>query len=299
MTTIESKIQKAAMVTFFGPPNAGKSTLLNLILGEKLAPVHHKPQMTRKNLLGIYTKDNLQLVFIDTPGIHESQQRFNQELLKELDVALKDCDIVLGIMDVSEPMSDEVFEKFCELSKLKKAVLVLNKCDLKKEKWKINPEKLNQLFTGKMVFMSCVKKIGLDDLFHILKEEAPEHPFYYPEDEYTTSSYREITQNIILEKIMDHIHHEIPYQVAIDILEFKEGVDRVDITADIIVNRDSQKGMVIGKKGQKLKAIGSSARKELQAFIGKKIGLNLFVKVDHNWIKKVNKIKGYYGFEHH
>lgn len=288
---------KSAIIALFGPPNAGKSTFLNTILKEKLAPVHAKPQMTRKNLLGILTEEDVQLVFIDTPGFHSSQQLLNKRLHDELMSAVKDCDVVLVFLDTSRELDEVLRNQIHEICQKKDVVFVLNKKDLPEKYKKNSPENIQKEFTSSEIFLiSATKGKGLDELIKALKHKAPEGPFFYSEDEFTTATMREIAVNIIQEKIMEFLKQELPYECVVSIESYKETPEKDIIHGSIIVNRTSQKGMVIGKGGEILKKIGQAARLELQKFLQKKVQLKLFVKVDKNWLKKDYKISDYYGF---
>lgn len=295
--TPEAKATRAGVFAFFGPPNAGKSTLMNALIGEKIAPVHRKPQMTRKNLLGILTDGDTQLIFIDTPGFHESDAALNRELHDELIRAVGDADGVIVLLDAGEDLHTELKKSVSSFYPKKPALFVLNKSDLPRGQWRTTPQTITNAFAGsECLVISAKSGFGLDELIKRLKSLATNGPFFYPEDEMTTATMREIAVTQIMAAVMEHLGQEIPYQMAVVIEDYKERPDVDEIKAVLIVNRDSQKGMVIGKGGGMLKKIGTAARQSLAAFLNKKVRLELFVKVDRDWVKDPRKIREYCGF---
>lgn len=297
MTPEETPTTRTAVFALFGPPNAGKSTLMNAVIGEKIAPMHRRPQMTRKNLLGILTEGDTQLVFIDTPGFHESKEALNRELRQELTRAVSDCDAIIVLLDVGAPLSHELIQAIRAAISKKSCLFVLNKSDLPREKWRTTPQSLIDDFgVSECLLLSAKTGVGKDEFLAKLKSLATPGAFLYPEDEMTAATMREIAANCILEKLMEHLGQEIPYQMAVLIEDYKERPGQDEIRAVLVVNRDSQKGMVIGKGGAMLKKIGMSAREDLTAFLGKKVRLDLFVKVDSDWVRDPRKIREYCGF---
>jgi GTP-binding protein Era len=295
--TPEQILTRTAVFALFGPPNAGKSTLMNAIIGEKIAPMHRRPQMTRKNLLGIFTEGETQLIFIDTPGFHESEAVINRELRQELIRAASDCDVLVVLLDAGAPLPPELIQAVRVAIAKKNHLFVLNKSDLPREKWRTTPQTLVDSFGATEVLCISAKTgAGKNEFLAKLKSLAMPGAFLYPEDEMTAATMREIAANCILEKLMEHLGQEIPYQMAVIIEDYKERPQQDEIRAILIVNRDSQKGMVIGKGGAMLKKIGMSAREDLVAFLGKKVRLDLFVKVDCDWVRDPRKIREYCGF---
>ena len=290
---------KSGFVAILGRPNVGKSTLLNTILGQKIVIATDKAQTTRKRIKGIYTTNEGQIVFIDTPGIHKPHDKLGEFLIDEVKSAVPDADVILFLVDVTEPAGTG--DKWIAqniLSGIKKPVIiVLNKVDKIKDPVK----KEMNLLTYKMLFeqnlptakISAQTGRNIDTLISTIIRKLPNGLPIYPEDEVTDESMRSIAQEIIREKILTNTQDEIPHSVAVIITKYeeKENVDR--IFADIHVEQDSQKGIMIGKKGQKLKTIGTQARLELEKVLDKKIYLELNVKVTKNWRKKQKNLEGW------
>ncbi|MBX7148434.1 GTPase Era [bacterium] len=283
-------------VAFLGYPNAGKSTLLNSILKEKIAAVTDKPQTTRKRLLGIYNDNDSQIIFIDTPGFHNSAKKLNQFLLSELDEAVKDADLI-GVVfspdqNPQEPLIAYAHEQHQKL-KDKKWVMIVNKMDLPT----YLDKKIKTEFPNiPVVTVSALKEEGMDQLIKIMKEKLPDGPALYDTESLTTASYRDLAAEIIREKATQHTFEEIPYALAVVIESYKEEREKISITAVLVVERESQKGMVIGKGAALIKKIGTEARLEISKLTGEKVFLDLRVKVDHNWTKDAKKLKKY-GYE--
>lgn len=283
---------KAGFVAILGRPNVGKSTLLNTILGQKIVIATDKAQTTRKRIKGILTNKEGQIVFIDTPGIHKPLDKLGEFLSEEVKASIPDADIILFLVDVSEPagLGDRwIVENILKETK-KPVIIVLNKVDKIKDPLKTEAN----LLTYKMLFeeniptakISAQTGRNIDTLISTIMRKLPEGEPIYAEDEVTDESMRSIAQEIIREKILMNTKDEIPHSVAVIISKYeeKESIDR--IFADIHVEQDSQKGIMIGKKGQMLKTIGTQARIELEKIADKKVYLELNVKVTKNWRKK-------------
>lgn len=271
-----------------GLPNAGKSTLLNKLLNFKVAAVHAKPQMTRRNLNGILTDGDTQLIFIDTPGYQKRSEKMNKRMRQDLFEALDECDGVILLVGADQKTPDDLFRLFENTAQDKPGLVVVNKCDT------VTDYQLPDAFRAYPCFpISAKTGEGLVQLTAKLREICPEHPFLYPEDDITALNMREITSQILLEKIMAALGQEIPYQCGVQIESFKEHANPIEIAATLIVNRESQKGMVIGKGGQSLKKIGTAARQDLEKMLDNKVRLELFVRVDPGWIKDKQKLEDY------
>ncbi len=284
---------RSGMVAIVGPPNAGKSTLMNHFLGQKISIVTAKPQTTRNRIVGIVNGEKHQVVFLDTPGLHKSRDPLNVEMVKVAMESLTEVDIVLFLVDVSLPLPEKVQEKkAAELAEYMQrikcpAIMVLNKIDLIDRK-KVLPfiDSYARLFPFKAVIpVSALDGDGLDSLFSEILALLPMGPRYFPEDIPTDASERFLCAEIVREKVFLLTGQEIPYSTAVLIESFKEDAAKklVTIHAAIVLEKQSQKGIVIGKGGKKLKSIGIAARKDIEALIGEKVLLKLWVKVKKNW----------------
>jgi GTP-binding protein Era len=295
MTEKELKNTKSGFVGIIGLPNVGKSTLLNQLLGTKVSIVSPKPQTTRFNIKGVLTRDNFQIVFVDTPGIHDAKDLFNQIMVKEALNALQEVDIILWVMDVTHRIPEE--EKILNLIKEagKPAILALNKIDLIK-KQELLPiidyfSKLHDFHA--IVPISALKNDGLDRLLDEIVKLLPEGPFYYEPNQVTDLPLSLLIAEIIREKVFMHTYQEVPYSTAVKVEEIREDPDRnlLYIQATIFIERDSQKGIIIGKGGRMLKKIGTLAREELEFLLGKKIYLDLWVKALKDWRERETHIR--------
>jgi GTPase len=294
----ESKEKSAATfrsgyVAIIGRPNVGKSTLLNKILGEKVAIVSPKPQTTRNRITGIRTTEGSQIIFIDTPGIHQGHSLMNRRMMDTALQTLDEVDGVLWLLNAHEKLKQEE-ERIAEtLRGVDTPVLILlNKIDLV-SKGKLLPlmERCAEVLPGKeIVPVSALKGDGLEITLNIVEQWLPKGPRYFTEGEYTDQSERFLASEIVREKVFLLTREEIPYGVAVTIDEFteKEEKNLIVIAATIHTDRDSHKGILIGKRGAMLKEIGRQAREELEALLGCRIFLELFVRVDENWTRNPN-----------
>jgi len=291
---------KSGYVAIIGRPNVGKSTLLNAVLGEQLAIVTPKPQTTRHRITGILNIKDAQIVFLDTPGYHESTKPLNQIMNEVVDKVIKDADVVCLMIEayqddveIEKGLFDRIGENQC--------IVVVNKAD------KIDRKKYDQIAdrfksdwgAKELVIMSALKNMGVATLIDALRERLPEGEALFPDDIYTTHPVRFIAAELIREQVFLQMHQEIPYSVAVEIEEFKDATEENPITrirAAIIVEKESQKGMVIGKGGARIKEIGRNARLKIEELVGGKVYLELFVKVEENWTKDSNKIRELMGF---
>ncbi len=298
---ISGKPVKSGMVAIVGPPNAGKSTLLNYLLGQKISIVSPKPQTTRNRIVGIVNDSDHQIVFLDTPGLHKAREPLNLEMVKIALESLNEVDAVLFLVDVSLPLPEKIQkEKESEfLSFMQKinspAIMVLNKIDLIDRK-NVLPmiETYTNLFPFKAVIpLSALKGDGAANLLDEILTLLPMGPRYFPEDIPTDASERFLCGEIIREKVFLFTGQEIPYSTAVLIESFKEDDVKklVTIHAAIVLEKDSQKGIVIGKGGKKLKSIGTAARKDIESLIGEKVLLKLWVKVKKNWSQNESFLK--------
>lgn len=284
--------KKCAFVAIVGRPNVGKSSLMNYIIGAKVAIVTPKPQTTRNRIMGVFTEDDMQLIFIDTPGIHLPKTRLGRQMNKSAYSSLLDTDCVVFVVDSNHEIRDE---ERAIISKLQSAkvpvVLALNKVDkLKtKENLLIKIDEYNELLNFKALIPTSAKTgDGVNVLKDLLKELAPESTHHFDEDMLSDMPERAIAGEIIREKLLILLNDEVPHGIMVDIEKFSErksakGEDIVDIEAYIYCERESHKGIIIGKKGALLKTAGTYAREDMEEFFGVKINLNLWVKVRENW----------------
>jgi len=293
MADQENKPIRSGMVAIVGPPNAGKSTLMNGLLEQKISIVSPKPQTTRNRILGIMNGPEYQIVLLDTPGLHKAREPLNQEMVRIAMDSLHEVDAVLYMIDVSLPLPEKLkAEKGEELAGYMEQVrcpviLVLNKVDLlDKEKLLAMIGAYAELFPFHAVIpMSALTGDGTDRLLAELLSVLPLGPRYYPEDIPTDATERFLVAEIIREKVFLLTGQEVPYSTAVLIESFKEDAEKglITIHAVIVLERDSQKGIVIGKGGLKLKGIGTAARKDIEKLLDQKVLLKLWVKVRKNW----------------
>jgi GTP-binding protein Era len=280
---------RSGMVAIAGPPNAGKSTLMNVLLGQKISIVTPKPQTTRNRILGVVNGEGHQIVLIDTPGLHKADQPLNREMVKIATGSLTDVDAILFLLDASLPIDFEE-DKQKELSGYLEqssapALLVLNKMDLI-DKRKLLPliEKCRKIYPFEAILPISAKLAeGTTLLVEEILKYLPVGPRYFPEDIPTDVTERFLVGEIIREKVFLLTGQEIPYSTAVIVDSFDEQKKLITIHASIVLERTSQKGIVIGKGGHKLKSIGIAARKDIEKMVGQKVLLKLWVKVKKNW----------------
>ncbi|HDM70279.1 MAG: GTPase Era [Thermotoga sp.] len=280
---------KSGFVVVSGKPNVGKSTLINSIIGKKVSIVSEKPQTTRNRINCVYTTKDFQIVFVDTPGIHKPLHKLGEYLVNIAIRALKGMDLAMFVVDAERGMGkpDEYVANYLNESKVK-VLGVINKIDLVRDgnKLKLIEDRISELCSDlvDIVKVSAMTGENLPELVRKIVENIPEGPMYYPQDTVTDRPLSFLTAEIIREKILDLTYEEVPHSVAVVIEEMIERENGVlYIRANILVERDSQKGIIIGKGGSMIKKIGTLAREELEFFTGKKIFLDLNVKVRKNW----------------
>lgn len=293
---------KSGFIAVVGETNAGKSTLINKLVGENLSIVTPKPQTTRKNVLGIYTDDAMQAVFIDTPGLHKRKSKLSDVLNIEAMKNIKDADLVLHVVTLKEKNINEFNLKIIEeLKKInKKAILILNKEDLVSGETVLSKiAEYSKIYEYKEIIpisAKTYKGARIDLIVDKIKENLPKGPKYFPEDEYTDQDLRTIASEIIRLKVLKFVREEIPHEIYIEILKFKQrkttkNEDIIDIEANINVAKENHKGIVIGKGGSLLKQIGTTARLDLEKELGQKVNLKLFVRVNKNWLDNPDVLK--------
>ncbi len=288
-------MHKAGFVNIVGNPNVGKSTLMNRLVGEKISIITSKSQTTRHRIKGIVNTDEYQIVFSDTPGVVKPSYKMQEYMLEFSKSALIDADIILYVTDVVENVEKNM--NFVEkVSKSKVPVLlVLNKIDLtNQEKLEALYDKWKELIPRAEIFpMSAKENFNTDNLFKRIVELLPEGEAYFPKDDLTDLPARFFVNEIIREKILKNYDKEIPYSVEVEVEEFKEEDKRIHIMAVIYVERSSQKGIIIGNQGEALKKVGTEARLDIETFFGKKVYLNLYVKVLKDWRNKDSELKNF------
>lgn len=289
---------KSGFVNIVGNPNVGKSTLMNAFVGEKLSIITSKAQTTRHRILGIVNSDDFQIVYSDTPGILKPNYKLQSSMMRFVDTALSDADVILYVTDVVEtPDKNQEYLKRVQKTSIP-VILIINKIDLSNQQ---DLEKLVDLWKQKLpnaliVPVSAINKFNIEPILKQIVEKLPEAPPYFPKDQLTDKTERFFIQEIIREKIFLNYQKEIPYSCEVNVEEFKEAETIINIRATIYVSRDSQKGIIIGHQGKALKKVGTEARKEAEVFFDKKIFLDLRVKVQKDWRDKDQNLK-YFGYE--
>ena len=291
---------KSGFVSVIGRSNVGKSTLLNRILGEKLTIISDKPQTTRNKIQLIYTDENMQAIFLDTPGIQTPKNKLGDYMLKVSMSTLNEVDVITYIVDTTEEigkLDSEIIEKLKLVDT--KIILLINKID------KISSDKVNELVEmyskvgifEEIIPISALNGDNVDGYLTSLKNNLPEGPMYYDKDSVTDQPIRQIVQELIREKALINLSDELPHGIAITIEKFKERQDKnlIDIDATIIVEKKSHKGMVIGKKGSMIKKIGTDARIDIEQLLDAKVNLKLWVKIDEEWRNKDSRLR-YLGY---
>lgn len=280
-------MHRSGFVSIIGRPNAGKSTLLNRLIGSKVAIVADKPQTTRTSIQGVLTTDGAQVVFVDTPGIHKPDSTFNRRMMDTVRSAIEDRDLLLYLVDASLPFQPAEQEALALLGKTKAPIfLLLNKVDTLKEKARLLPliERYGALDQFEEVFpISALRGTGVPELKTAIVAKMPEGPQYFPDDYLTDQPERYLAAELIREKILHLTRQEVPHSVAVLIDAFEETPRLTKIAATVYVEREGQKAILIGTKGGMLKRVGTSARIEMESLFGRKIFLELFVKVRPNW----------------
>jgi len=284
---------RSGFVNILGNPNVGKSTIMNALVGEKLSIITSKAQTTRHRIMGIVNGDDFQIVYSDTPGILKPRYKLQESMMTFVNIALTDADIILYVTDVTEKTDDETGYTTRIRESGIPVIAAINKIDLS------NQQDLERIagiwgkkFPGSPVIpVSALKKFNLDTLLNAVISKLPEGVPYFPKDQLTDKYERFFASEIIREKILMNYQKEIPYSAEVEIESFSEEEKIIRIRALIHVTRDSQKGIVIGHKGEKLKKTGTEARLDMEAFFGKKVFLELYVKVTKDWRDKPQELK--------
>ncbi len=293
---------KSGFVSLVGRPNVGKSTLLNSIVGHKVAITSNKPQTTRNIIEGIYNDSEAQIIFVDTPGIHKPTHKLGKVLNRQAYYSIDDVDIILFLVDGSEslgPGDKYVLEKLKTVNK--PIILVINKVDkISKEKILLKIDEYKDLYDFKEIIpLSALKKDNIETVVKVLKKYLKDNIKYYDEDTYTNSSEQFMTAEIIREKVFRTTEEEVPHSVTCVVEKMEFSKNSVNVIASIIVDRDSLKRIIIGKQGSKIKEIGTSAREDIEVLLGKKVYLDLYVRCIKKWRDREKYLQefGYYDFE--
>ena len=286
-------MHKAGFVTILGNPNVGKSTLMNELMGERLSIITQKAQTTRHRILGVISEEDYQIVFSDTPGVINPHHNLHEAMMNFVNTSLEDADVILYMVDCSKEDLKDV--KFLEKinSFQTPIILIINKIDLidQSEVTSLIDYWSNKILNTTILPISALKKFNIDRIKEEIIGLLPESPAYFPKDTLTDKSERFIVSEIVREKILERYKQEIPYSVEVVVNSFKDKDKVIVIDATIYVERESQKAIILGKKGVAINAVGTSARKTMQNFFKKKIFLGLFVKVAKDWRSKKTQLK--------
>ncbi|WP_391560221.1 GTPase Era [Robertmurraya sp.] len=298
MSNNQKQEHKSGFISIIGRPNVGKSTFLNRVIGQKIAIMSDKPQTTRNKVQGVLTTNDAQLVFIDTPGIHKPKHKLGDFMMKVAQNTLKEVDIVLFMVNAEEGFGrgeEFILDKFQSIKT--PVFLVINKIDL------VHPDQLMEIIVSykekypfaEIIPISALEGNNLEVLLDVIKKYIPEGPQYYPADQVTDHPERFIVSELIREKALHLTREEIPHSLAVVIekMERLEDKDVVHVMATIIVERDSQKGIIIGKQGSMLKEIGKRARHDIENLLGTKVFLELWVKVQKDWRNKMSQLRDF------
>ena len=301
MADSQSTVHKSGFVNIVGNPNVGKSTLMNALVGERLSIITSKAQTTRHRILGIVNGEDFQMVYSDTPGVLSPNYRLQEKMLEFSRSALVDADVLLYVTEPQDTIdrNPDFIEKVKKMSSAGTRVfLIINKIDLTTQETLENLVAFwhTQLPEAEIFPISAQERFGVTQLFDAIKEALPAGPPFFPKDQLTDKPARFFVDEIIREKILLNYDKEIPYSVEVEVESFKEEDKLIRIDAVIYCERDSQKGIIIGKAGSALKRVGSQARKDIEDFFQKQVFLQLFVKVDKDWRSNTSRLK-HYGYD--
>ncbi|MFO7826669.1 MAG: GTPase Era [Cyclobacterium sp.] len=290
---MSESIHKAGFVNIIGKPNVGKSTLMNALLGEKLSIISSKAQTTRHRILGIMNEEDYQIVFSDTPGMLKPKYELHKSMMGFVNLSLEDADVIVFVTDLFETDEDiqDIIHKINDSGV--PVLLVINKIDLNKEEklQEVTEYWTQRINATEVIPVSALENFNLQKIMQEIQDRLPVHPPFYDKEELSDRPERFFASEIIREKIFTQYKKEIPYSTEVRIEDFEESEKLIRMRALIFVERQSQKGIIIGDKGKALKKVGTEARIEMETFFGKKVFLETFVKVEENWRKSKNKLK--------
>lgn len=294
---MENQIHKAGFVSIVGKPNVGKSTLMNVLVGEKLSIITSKAQTTRHRIMGIlngsHAGEDFQLIYSDTPGIIKPKYRLHESMMHFVHGSLEDADVILFVTDIFEQYDeDDVIQKLQRITDIP-IILLINKIDLATtEQVEEKVAYWTELFADRLILpISALQQQNITPLFDAVLSHLPVHPPYFPKEELTDRPERFFAAEIIREKIFLNYKKEVPYSTEVIVIAFKESEDIIRISAEILVERVSQRAILIGHKGDSIKKVGIQAREDMEAFFGKKVFLETFVKVEADWRSKERKLR--------
>ena len=289
---MSSRAHRAGFVSIISKPNVGKSTLMNAMVGERLSIITSKAQTTRHRIMGVLSGEDFQIVYSDTPGIIKPEYELHQSMMSFVSSSFEDADVILFVTDLYEKYNEEKQIDFLKTVDVP-VILVMNKIDQSKGSQAEDKVAYWQEIIDfeEVVMVSALEKLNIDQLFEKIIGRMPEHPPYFPKDTLTDKPERFFVDEVIREKIFLNYKKEVPYSCEVVTTSFKEDEKIIRISADIYVERTSQKGIIIGHKGESIKKVGMQARKDLEAFFGKQVFLETFVKVEKDWRKKEAKLK--------
>ncbi len=289
---------QSGFVSIIGRPNVGKSTMMNQLVGEKIAIVSDKPQTTRNRIQSVYTEENLQIVFLDTPGIHKPKTELGEFMVKTAKASLRDMDVILFMVDESDRLGGGDQYILEELKKIRTPkILLINKIDKTDQdsvKNIIKQYEDMELFES-IIPISALEGVNLQRVIDEIKEFLPEGPQYFPDGMITDQPERAIIGELVREKVLHYTEQEIPHGVAVEVVSMKERPNKalVDLEVNIYCERNSHKGIIIGKNGRKLKGIGKAAREDIEGFLATKVNLQLWVKVKEGWRNQNNMLRNF------
>jgi GTP-binding protein Era len=288
---------KAGFVNILGKPNAGKSTLMNALIGEKLSIITPKAQTTRHRIMGLANGEDFQIVYSDTPGILKPHYKLQESMMRNVESAMLDADIFIYICEANEsPESNEILDKLRKTEV--PVILLINKIDLSDQSAVEKKMAAWQALLPKaeIIPVSALLKFNLEKVLQSIMDHLPESPPYFPKDEISDKTMRFFISEIIREKILKHYHKEVPYSTEVIVEEYKEEEKIIRIRALIFVTRESQKAIILGHQGSSIKRVGTDARKDIEEFVNKKVYLELFVKVSKDWRNDERQLKRF-GYE--